>query len=103
MVISDSVQDFRKVNSLTKGDYSAPDKNYKVPRQNTHPLLFMRELCPAKYNYGQTFEFFAQMCQTVIGCTVRILCHELRTALIELAIPNMSASLTFYRVIGKFP
>jgi len=42
---------------------SAPDKNYKVPGQNTHPLLFMRELCPAKYNYGWKFEFLAGNCQ----------------------------------------
>jgi len=42
---------------------SAPDKNYKVPGQNTHPLLFMRELCPTKYNYGRTFEFLAGNCQ----------------------------------------
>ena len=42
---------------------SAPDKNYKVPGQNTQPLLYMRELCPAKYNYGWTFEFLARNCQ----------------------------------------
>jgi len=42
---------------------SAPNKNYKVPGQKPHPLLFMRELCPAKYNYGRTFEFLAGNCQ----------------------------------------
>jgi len=29
-------------------------------------MLFMRELCPAKYNYGWTFEFLAR-CQTVVS------------------------------------